>query len=334
MKNSPQLSIIIPVYNSQDYIEKCLNSCLTQDVDSVLYEIIIVNDGSTDNSEKIIQEYRVKYSNIKSITIPNGGVSVARNYGISLAEGEYLLFVDSDDTIKKKSLCLILDYIKKTEFELTFLNSILYKNNLRYKEVYLFPSNLKNKTISGENLFLENYIRGSVCGVLFNRNFINKYKLQFPQSVVNGEDYMFMTFCLIYAKYIKYLNLDFYQINIREESASRSWNIEKVKKLLNSIEQLEAFADYNSLNQTQKAMISINTYGIISNSIFNFFALNNLKKYHVIKSIIKKSKMYPIETYGVKHFKYKILLLNFSIDLFCLPFFLRHFFFNMKNSFK
>ena len=100
-----KFSIIIPVYNVEKYIEKCLISILEQSYSD--YEIIVVDDGSKDKSGVICDEFSQKYNQITVIHIPNGGVSNARNIGISKATGEYYWFIDSDDYIKPNSLEII-----------------------------------------------------------------------------------------------------------------------------------------------------------------------------------------------------------------------------------
>lgn len=102
--NNPKVSIIMPVYNVEKYLKKCLNSLINQTLDDI--EIICVNDGSTDNSDKILQEFAQKDSRIKILTQSNKGQSVARNLAIENANGEYLGFVDSDDWVD-------LDYFEK-----------------------------------------------------------------------------------------------------------------------------------------------------------------------------------------------------------------------------
>ena len=98
-----KFSIIVPVYNVENYLEKCLDSLINQKHNS--YEIIIINDGSTDNSQRIIDNYKKKYPKlISSYKKGNGGLSSARNYGIEKSTGEYLLFVDSDDYISENCL--------------------------------------------------------------------------------------------------------------------------------------------------------------------------------------------------------------------------------------
>ena len=94
-----KLSIIIPAYNASKYIEKCIDSVLNQGIPSDCYEIIIVNDGSTDNTVELAQRYISKFQNIKLFTQENHGQSAARNKGIDVATGEYIAFVDADDLV-------------------------------------------------------------------------------------------------------------------------------------------------------------------------------------------------------------------------------------------
>ena len=100
----PLISIIVPVYNVEKYLKKCLDSILSQTYKN--FEVIIVNDGSPDNSQKIIDEYKKKDKRIIVLEKENGGLSSARNYGIEHANGKYISFVDADDYIEK-------DYVEK-----------------------------------------------------------------------------------------------------------------------------------------------------------------------------------------------------------------------------
>ncbi len=105
------LSIIIPVYNGEQYISACLDSCLEQDISD--YEIICINDGSVDNSLCILKEYSAKHPNIVLIDKENEGVSAARNDGLDASRGMYIMFVDADDLIQHNTLGLIKDTASK-----------------------------------------------------------------------------------------------------------------------------------------------------------------------------------------------------------------------------
>lgn len=99
-----KLSIVIPVYNTERYIKKCLYSCLNQDIPLTDYEIIVVNDGSSDNSLSIVKDFATRYKNIRIVNQENQGLSMARNNGFAQSKGEYVWFVDSDDYIEENCL--------------------------------------------------------------------------------------------------------------------------------------------------------------------------------------------------------------------------------------
>ena len=125
----PLISIIIPAYNIEDYIGTCLDSLLKQTYKNL--EIIVVDDGSSDNTGKIVDEYTIKYKNIKVIHKKNAGVSAARNSGLDLASGDYIGFVDGDDTVDEEM------------FEILINNAIKYDADIShcgYKMV--FPSRI------------------------------------------------------------------------------------------------------------------------------------------------------------------------------------------------
>lgn len=106
------ISVIIPVYNTADYLPRCLDSVINSDYRNL--EIICVNDGSTDNSLDILNEYAEKDSRIRVITITNGGVSNARNVGIESSSGEFIAFVDSDDWVHRQFFGIMTHFQKRT----------------------------------------------------------------------------------------------------------------------------------------------------------------------------------------------------------------------------
>lgn len=142
-----KFSIIVPVYNVEKYLEDCLDSILKQTYDD--FEVIVVNDGSTDNSQKVIDNYAKRDNRIKAFKKKNGGVSDARNYGISKAKGEYFIFVDSDDTINDKLLEKLDKEIKKYDE----IDLIKYQLQMTDKEPQLEFNTFDS--LNGEEAFLE-----------------------------------------------------------------------------------------------------------------------------------------------------------------------------------
>lgn len=146
-----KISVIVPVYNVEKYIDKCLNSLVNQTYKNL--EIIVVNDGTKDNSQDIIDDYKNKYENIKSFIKPNGGISDARNYGIKRATGQYIAFVDSDDYIESTMYEKLYNGIKDADIsvcdtyivknsEKTIINPGLNKKLQTKKELKKYMLNL------------------------------------------------------------------------------------------------------------------------------------------------------------------------------------------------
>ena len=112
------LSIVVPTYNVEKYIANCLDSLLDQDLSADIYEILVINDGSTDNSPKIATKYSESHDNVIVVNQENGGLSEARNKGIALAKGKYIYFIDSDDYIAKNTLGLIMETLETHDLDL------------------------------------------------------------------------------------------------------------------------------------------------------------------------------------------------------------------------
>lgn len=119
-----ELSIIVPVYNVENYLEKCLLSLVNQTLDNDEYEVLVVNDGSPDNSQAIIDKFSAKYSNVISLWKENGGLSDARNYGLDRAKGRYVAFVDSDDYVDLRMYEVMLEKAKEKDFDLVVCDFI------------------------------------------------------------------------------------------------------------------------------------------------------------------------------------------------------------------
>src|SRR5690606_37960744 len=120
-----KLSVIIPVYNVEKYVAQCLDSVLDQNFEPNDYEIIVVNDGSTDGSLAIVQDYANKHKHIKLIDKKNGGVGSARNCGMDHAQGKYIYFIDSDDYLIPNCLNVLVDTCERHKLDvLTFLFTI------------------------------------------------------------------------------------------------------------------------------------------------------------------------------------------------------------------
>jgi glycosyltransferase involved capsular polysaccharide biosynthesis len=194
-----KLSIIIPVYNTEEYLPRCLNSCLEQDLPANEYEIIAINDGSSDNSLQILNAYALKYPNIRVINQENRGLGATRNRGLNLAIGEYIWFVDSDDWVLENCLLDIYENCKDVDI-LETDRAYLYKDHVVYINIakwtgvpgYIFNREflIKNKLIFRENIYFEDSEFTPRVLYLSNKTVLYKKAIYYYQrtgSIVHSE---------------------------------------------------------------------------------------------------------------------------------------------------
>lgn len=184
------LTLIVPVYNVEQCLDECLQSLLDQDIPLTDYEIICVNDGSTDGSLDILARYKNEYSNIQVVVKVNGGIAAARNTGLDYARGEYVWFIDSDDFIQKNILRTLQEIVGQSRCDRLST------------EVYTFFDEMsdveKEKYERGchtSNIYLYNI---AAWNCLFRLDFLKRNNLYFHPELRYAEDNIFMfEFCLI-----------------------------------------------------------------------------------------------------------------------------------------
>lgn len=215
------ISVIITIYNLEEYCEKCIESILNQTYTD--REIILVNDGSTDGSLKVLEEYQKKYSCIKLIDQPNCGVSSARNAGIEAAEGEYICFVDGDDIASPYMLEKLIRYMDSgTGVVISDQIRIRDQNKRFIKTVGRVNEYTAEQCIE---LILKVRFPISICAVLFRRNKIGTQR--FDCDISLNEDKLFLTEYILAnpSLCVKRTDEVIYGYFVREGSASRTdWN--------------------------------------------------------------------------------------------------------------
>ena len=184
-----RLSIIIPAYNAGKYLEHCVGSCEEQNIPQDEFEIIVVNDGSKDNTWEVAENLANKYSNVKVFSKQNGGSSSARNLGLDNAKGDYITFVDSDDYLLDGKLGPVLSITEKNKLDMCIFNLkvmssdgsfVITKNPLE-----------RGKIFNSEDAFIEGYQVGSACGKLYLREMLESNNIRFRTDIVFGEDSYF-----------------------------------------------------------------------------------------------------------------------------------------------
>ncbi len=182
------VSVIIPAYNVEKYIEECLKSIENQNYAN--YEIIVVNDGSTDNTLNVIKELAIKDNRIKIINKPNTGVSDTRNFGLDEAKGDYIVFVDGDDYLADDYLSYMLSLIDDNEADFAFsLNCFTYKKEKQIKKEIV-------KQLSSEEataLLLSPRVMVGCWNKIYKREFLNNNKIRFLPKLRYGEGLQFIT---------------------------------------------------------------------------------------------------------------------------------------------
>lgn len=195
-----ELSIIVPVYNVEKYVRPCIESILRQGLDEARYEVIIVNDGSTDQSMNVISDLVEGHSNMNVINQSNQGLSVARNKGLEKAQGSYILFLDSDDLLLDYTLAALLEETMKEQPDMLTANFV--KMNDQEIEQHLpQSSHCTFRATTGTEYFLHD-LNPRECFVwhtLYKRDFLNKNQLRFIPGIY-FEDVPFTVACYLNAE--------------------------------------------------------------------------------------------------------------------------------------
>ena len=224
------LSIIIPVYNVEKYVEKCIRSCETQDIPFSEYEIICINDGSKDNSLAIIEELAREFSNIRVITQPNGGLSSARNTGMKHAKGDYYFFLDSDDWIAKNCLGKIVNKLQSEQPDILCISAA----NVLGEEIcprHSFPS---VEPLSGRDAQKRGGIDACAPFLITKAEHFKKFDLKFYEGIFHEDSEL--TPKLVYlAQKVSFTNDIIYYVRQTPGSITRSVNPKRSFDLVNVV---------------------------------------------------------------------------------------------------
>lgn len=215
---TPLISIIVPVYNAENYLVACVTSIRQQTLTEV--EIILVNDGSTDSSGKICDELASCDGRVVVIHKQNAGVSAARNDGLAVAKGKYIGFVDADDTIAPDMYHTLYEEATRINCDIVMCDAVTVYPDGRLEDdtISLLPNNkiLKKGEIQ-PNVLLQ--LSGSACRCIYRTALILRHAIQFPVGHKFSEDRIFNILCMGYANKLSYLKIAFYHRLIHAASA-------------------------------------------------------------------------------------------------------------------
>lgn len=240
MLENPLISIIIPVYNTDKYLRRCLNSVVCQSIENI--QIIVINDGSTDTSLEIINEFAKEDPRIEVYSKNNSGLSSARNYGIRHALGKYVLHLDSDDWLEVDACRLLLENAKKSSADMVVCDvffELPQGRNIR-KEPYACFEDTQS--------FLYKYVfnsgLNSIWNKLINRFLYADYDIEHYEDISLGEDSSCMLRLLLHASKISYLNIPLYHYNLVSNGMSRGLK----KRLVQYLDGINRVQEYYKCN--------------------------------------------------------------------------------------
>lgn len=290
---SNKISIIIPVYNVEEYLRECLDSVVNQSFKDI--EIICINDGSTDNSYKILEEYSKTYDNFKIINQSNKGLSTARNEGLKIAMGEYVYFIDADDVLKENALDIIWNNCKQKHPDVLFFSFENFSDSQSLKNRFedKFKGKKRNSIclnkMSGKdllNFFCKNneyYV--NVWIQVLRREFLLKNKITFYDGIIY-EDNLYTLKVLLEARSAYCTNDILYAKRIRENSiVTKKQDSESVRGLLVTIcEIIKITQKDRYVDGVYESMLFI-INNLINNCRKKYFSLDDTEKNKLLEKI-------------------------------------------------
>lgn len=271
------ISIIVPVYKVEDYLEKCIESILNQTYKNI--EIILVDDGSPDRCGKICDDYAIKDNRIKVIHKKNGGLSEARNYGINIASGEYILFIDSDDYIDKNMCEILIKEAKKNDSDIVICNYYNVKEN----DYFINKMSITNNKILLTNLemmkifFLKGYSETIIVwNKLYKKKlFYTNENIRFPVGKLHED--IFTIYKLYYiANKIVVVNKPLYYYVQRKESIMGKFSEKNIIAHMDCIKEYYIFSKNKKINM--KYMVQIASLRIYLLCVYLSLENKNKKK--------------------------------------------------------
>ena len=225
------ISIIVPIYNVAEYLHECIDSILLQTYTYI--EVILINDGSTDNSGAICDEYAIKDTRVKVIHQNNVGVSNARNAGLDIAKGQWIGFVDGDDWISPEMYTSLIEAAINNGKIVSVCGFFKYHlDESVEKRVYSNLPKIIEQTSSIEYMMCNRYYEGHMCNKLFNRNVINEYPaIRLDENMHHCEDLLFATQVLLRTDGLAIVSDSFYHYRMREANSTNQFSFKKLTGL-------------------------------------------------------------------------------------------------------
>ncbi len=297
MESVKQLSIIVPVYNAEKWLRRCVDSLLNQDLLREDYEIILVDDGSKDGSPQICDDYAAAHTGLVSVIHqPNGGVSMARNAGLDAAVGEYVMFVDSDDYVKEDSFAEILDRCTTQHLDMCFYKMNVEDSYGNFRTEYQHNFN-NQKIYTGEETIMEGYPVGSACEVVVSSIIVKDNKLRFDKNLCFSEDADFVAHCLVYANRVGFMDVVPYIYAYNGASATNSpqKNDEEALSCVKMAKRMVLLAQDGKMGEKLRKYLIKWANSIVTGKIIALFISGNKELLVLFLESSKTLDLYPIK---------------------------------------
>lgn len=285
-----KVSVIIPVYNSEKYISDCLDSILTQTYRDI--EIVVVDDGSTDETFEICKKYQNIDERIVALRKKNGGVSSARNMGIKKASGEYILFVDSDDMVPEN---FVEEMINNVDNDSVMVVCGFVEKTIKNTKEFAYKKKIdKNKF--DFLMYAYNSIGGFCWNKIYSRKIIMDKNIRFDEKIKNYEDMLFNMQYISYIETIKYIKSTKYIYNQRKDSAVKADNDKVFNEISKAVLAMRSVVDDDSKKALDYITLeeSIRTRHSIEHKIFRKYLLDMDVPFSRRSKIFLKKVFYPM----------------------------------------
>ncbi len=308
------MSVIIPVFNVDKYLNRCIDSVLNQKREDI--KIILIDDGSTDNSPLICDEYEKKFSNVQVLHKQNGGVSSARNLALDYAEGEYLFFIDPDDIVMVNFFDEVIPYLKKDKLDI-----LGFKYTFEKKYGVFSPKGTKKYKLISQKQYIENLLKNKVgchlCVRIYNKNLFEG--VRFPEGR-NYEDIAVFYKLLLKSEKIANVNYQYYVYNIaRTDSITKNISKKCMEDMYWAVNEmcteLQTYCETVGIDPIYSEYYRRNTY------IYIFFKImqssentDDLKK--KLKGSLNQNNKYNV--WKFRHYDLRKLLLFKFMSIFKL----------------
>ena len=318
----PLLTVVIPVYNVEKYLKRCIDSILIQEWKN--YDILLVDDGSTDNSPQICEDYAKAYDIISVIHKENGGLSEARNTGISNAEGEYVYFLDSDDWIEPNTFSDLAEVIESDQYDIISFNPEFVKS----EHDIIKSDSKRTQRLTGKEALIDMFSYGFITGFatdkIYRKALFTKNTIQFPVGKYYedlGTNYkLFLAAKKVYATNQKYYH---YLID-NPDAITQSWNEKKLRDMFEFYKEV-FYSDFvrSQLNQEELHISQLYYVNGLTHILASLYKAKLHKHYSEIASEVKqeleKNKMTCSEMKSIpnrnKYLLYRLHLLKLAFAI-------------------